>query len=142
MPGTIGGSLFAAFAFSGAGYLFRLIDKNGYSEEIKRHNRAMEDLSRAREQWYEEETRRKDEIAEKRQELIETHEDMNMVNKALSGLRNISISFKNRKFTRKPELHDFYRPSSEFKHYEKFVAGTAGVVGGALGGALIGSLLL
>ena len=142
MAGTIGGSLFAAFAFSGAGYLFRLIDKNGYSEEIKRHNRAMEDLSRARERWYEEETRRKDEIAEKRQELIETHQDMNMVNKALSGLRNISISFKNKTFTRKPELHDFYRPSSEFKHYEKFVAGTAGAVGGALGGALVGSLLL
>ena len=73
MAGTVGGSLFAAFAFSGAGYLFRLINKNGYSEEIKRHNKAMEDLSRAREQWYEEETRRKDEIAEKRQELIETH---------------------------------------------------------------------
>ena len=142
MAGTIGGSLWAAFAFSGAGYLFRLIDKNGYSEEIKRHNKAMEDLSRAREKWYEEETRRKDGIAEKRQELIETHQDMNMVNKALSGLRNISISFKNREFTRKPELHDFYKPSSEFKHYEKFVAGTAGVVGGALGGALIGSLLL
>ena len=67
---------------------------------------------------------------------------MNMVNKALGGLENISISFKNRKFTRKPELKDFYRPSSEFKRYEKFVAGTAGVVGGALGGALIGSMLL
>ena len=138
----MGSSLFAALAFSGAGYLFHLLDKNGYSEEIKRHNKAMENLTRACEQWYEEETRRKDEIAQKRQELIETHQDMNVVNKALSGLEKISISFKNRNFTRKPELRDFYRPSSEFKHYEKFVVGSVGAVGGALGGALIGSMLL
>ena len=123
MAASMGSSLFAALAFSGAGYLFHLLDKNGYSDEIKRHNKAMENLTRAREIWYEEETRRKDEIAQKRQELIEAHQDMNVVNKALSGFEN-SISFKNRNFTRKPELKDFYRPSSEFKHYEKFVVGS------------------
>ena len=138
MAASMGSSLFAALAFSGAGYLFHLLDKNGYSKEIKRHNKAMENLTGAREQWYEEETRRKDEIARKRQEFIETHQDMNIVNKALSGLENISISFKNKKFTRKPELRDFYRPSSEFKHYEKFVVGSVG----AVGGALVGSMLL
>ena len=51
MAASMGSSLFAAMAFSGASYLFRLIDKNGYSEEIKRHNKAMEDLTRAREKW-------------------------------------------------------------------------------------------
>ena len=134
MAATMGGSLFAALAFSGAGYLFHLLDKNGYSDEVKRHNKAMEDLTRAREKWYEEEVRRKDEINRRRQELIETHQDMKAVKKALSGLRDISISFKNREFSRKPELKDFYRPSSEFKHYEKFVVGTAGAVGGAVSG--------
>ena len=133
---------FAALAFSGAGYLFHLLDKNGYAEEIKRHNKAMENLTRAREQWYKEETRRKDEIDRKRQELIEAHQDMNVVNKALSGLEIISIRFKNRNFSRKPELRDFYRPSEEFKHYEKFVVGSVGAVGGAVGGALVGSMLL
>ena len=142
MAATVGSSLFAALAFSGAGYLFHLLDKNGYSDEIKRHNKAMEELTLAREKWYEAEVRRKDEINRKRQELMLSHQDMNMVNKALSGLRNISISFKNQEFTRKPELHDFYRPSSEFKHYEKFVVGSVGLVGGVVGGVLISSLLL
>ena len=142
MAATVGSSLFAALAFSGAGYLFHLLDKNGYSDEIKRHNKAMEELTLAREKWYEAEVRRKDEINRKRQELMLSHQDMNMVNKALSGLRNISISFKNKEFTRKPELHDFYRPSSEFKHYEKFVVGSVGLVGGLVGGGLLSSLLL
>ena len=143
MAGTIGSSLFAALAFSGAGYLFHLLDKDGYSAEIKRHNRAMEDLTLAREKWYEAEVRRKDEMNRKRQELILAHQDMNAVNKALSGLsRNISISFKNQTFTRKPELHDFYRPSSEFKHYEKFVVGSVGLVGGLVSGGLISYALL
>ena len=83
----MGSSLFAALAFSGAGYLFHLLDKKGYSNEIKRHNKAMENLTRAREKWYKEETRRKDEI---------NSQDMTVVNKALSGLENISIYFKNR----------------------------------------------
>ena len=66
---------------------------------------------------------------------------MSVVNKALSGLENISISFKNREFTRKPELRDFYRPSIEFRHYEKFVVGTVGVVDGVVSGFVVGGLL-
>ena len=142
MASSIGSSLFSALAFSGAGYLFHLLDKDGYSSKIKRHNKAMEDLMRAREKWYEEEIRRKDEINRKRQELTETHQDMVAVNKALIGIKNISISFKNQEFTRKPELKDFYRPSSEFKHYEKFVVGTVGAVGGVVSGFVMGGLLL
>ena len=57
MAATIGGSLFAAFAFSGAGWLFHKLDKGGYDKEMKRHNLAMEHLSKGREQWYEEEVR-------------------------------------------------------------------------------------
>ena len=38
MAATVGSSLFAALAFSGAGYLFHLLDRDGYSAEIKRHN--------------------------------------------------------------------------------------------------------
>ena len=38
MASTVGGSLFAAVAFSGAGYLFHLLDKGGYSSEMKRQS--------------------------------------------------------------------------------------------------------
>ena len=53
MAASMGGSLFAALAFSGTGYLFYLLDKGGYDEEVRRHNLAMEHLFKAREAWYE-----------------------------------------------------------------------------------------
>ena len=113
MAATVGESLFAAFAFSGASYIFCLLDKGGYSAEMHRHNIAMENLSKAREAWYEEEIRKKDEIARKRQELFVSREDMSSVDKALDSLRKISITFhedngRKKKFTRKPELSDFF----------------------------------
>jgi hypothetical protein len=45
MAGAVAGGLFNAFAFAGAGYLFKMFDKNGYAEEAKRHNMAMEALT-------------------------------------------------------------------------------------------------
>ena len=43
------GGLFNAFAFAGAGFLFSRLNQTGYSDEIKRHNLAMEQLSIAKE---------------------------------------------------------------------------------------------
>jgi hypothetical protein len=43
----VGGALINAFAFTGSGYLFRTLDKTGYEAEIKRHNLAQEQLSKA-----------------------------------------------------------------------------------------------
>ena len=42
MAGQIGGTLFAAIAFSASGWLFHKLDKSGYNTEMKRHNLAME----------------------------------------------------------------------------------------------------
>ena len=112
MAATMGGSLFAAVAFSGAGYLFHLLDKGGYDTEIKRHNLAMEHMSKAREQWYEQEVRRKDETARKRQELLASRADLSTVNKALDALRKMNVVYDDgqtkKTFTQKPELKDFY----------------------------------
>jgi hypothetical protein len=48
MASAVAGGLFNAFAFAGAGYLFKYFDKNGYAEEAKRHNMAMEALINSR----------------------------------------------------------------------------------------------
>ena len=87
MAASMGGSLFAALAFSGTGYLFHLLDKGGYDEEMKKHNLAMEHLSKAREKWYEEEVRQQDALARKRQELLASKQDLSSVNKALDMLK-------------------------------------------------------
>ena len=93
MAATIGGSLWAALAFSGTGYLFRLLDKSGYDTEMKRHNLAMENLSKAREQWYEEEVRKEDEMARKRQELLASRADLSTVNRALDALKKLNVLY-------------------------------------------------
>ena len=53
MASAVAGGLFNAFAFAGAGYLFKYFDKNGYAEEAKRHNLAMEKLTEDREKYAE-----------------------------------------------------------------------------------------
>ena len=59
------GGLFNAFAFAGAGFLFSKLNHSGYKDEIKRHNLALEHLSKAKQEWYEEEVSRKNKIEEK-----------------------------------------------------------------------------
>ena len=136
----MGGSLFAALAFSGAGYLFHLLDKGGYDDEMKRHNLAMEHLSKAKEKWYKE-VHRKDEIARKRQELLASRADLSTVNKALDALRKMNVVYddgqKKRTFSQKPELKDFYKPSSEMKHYQNLAMGIVGIGSGLVLGLII-----
>ena len=38
MTSVVAGGIFNAFAFAGAGNLFQKINRDGHSEEIKRHN--------------------------------------------------------------------------------------------------------
>ena len=68
----------------------------------------MENLSKAREAWYEEEIRKKDEIAKKRQELVSANADLSTVDKALDAIRTITLTYheengRKRTFTRRPE---------------------------------------
>ncbi len=51
LASTAMGGLFNAFAFAGAGYLFQHINKDGYEEETKRHDLAMEQLEKAQQEW-------------------------------------------------------------------------------------------
>ena len=136
MAGIIGGgiqSLFAAFAFSGAGLLLKHLDKNAYEAEAKRHNRALEDLTRAKEQFYENEVKQHDRIQELRQQLADANHDIEDTNKALDMLRQVrTIRFKNTKFDREPRLSDFYKPNEEMRDYQYLVMGGLGVGAGYL----------
>ena len=67
------GGLFNAFAFAGAGFLFSKLNHSGYQDEFKRHNLAMEQLSAAKQKWYEKEVARKNDIELKRRQLIEAN---------------------------------------------------------------------
>ena len=57
----VGGFLrttFAALSFAGAGFLFKMFDSNGYEEEMKRHNLAMQQLQKAKDEFDEKEIKK------------------------------------------------------------------------------------
>ena len=76
MASTVARRLFNAFAFAGAGYLFKYFDKNGFAEEAKRHNMAMEELTAEREKYLEQVTDRRNKLAQLREELAEANTDI------------------------------------------------------------------
>ena len=132
MATAAAGGLFNAFAFAfaGAGYLFKMFDKNGYAEEAKRHNLAMENLTAEREKYLEEVTDRRNRLAELKAELNEANRDIGDTNKALELVRRIN-ELRNKAMPRNPKASDQYKPSSEM---EEYMALFGLIAGGAIGG--------
>ena len=108
---------------------------------MKRHNLAIEHLSKAREKWYKEEVHRKDEIARKRAKFLASKADLSTVNRAMDALRNMNVVYNDRQtkrtFKKKPELKDFYTLSDKMKHYQNLTMGFVGVGSGMLLGLII-----
>ena len=136
MAAMVTGGLFNAFAFAGAGFLFNKLNHSGYKDEIKRHNLALEQLSRDKQQWYQEEVERKNEIQLKRQQLADASADINETNKALVSLsRALKSQINKLELTGRSEhmLSDYYKPSKEMEEYQMVAMAIAGLGGGFVG---------
>ena len=131
MAGAVAGGLFNAFAFAGAGYLFKMFDKNGYAEEAKRHNMAMEALTAKREKYLEGVTNRRNKIVQLREELAEANSDIKSTNQSLELLRRIN-ELTHKTLPKRPQLSNHYKPSPEM---EEYMALFGLLAGGAIGGA-------
>ena len=131
MAGVVAGELFNAIAFAGAGYVFHKLDKNGYEKEIKRHDEAMEKLSREKEKWYEKTVEKKNKIALLRQKLSDANKDLDDTNEAL---RKLSLAMEDLDTHEQiePNLNDYHEPSDEMKMYMNVVTGVVGSVSGFL----------
>ena len=133
MASMVIGGLFNAFAFAGAGYLFNKLNHNGYKDEIKRHNLALEHLSEAKQEWYEEEVSRKNRVEEKRHQLVEANKDINVTNASLRALDHLNRVMEKRSLEREPKLDDYYKPSEEMEAYKVLVMSAVGLGGGFAG---------
>ena len=80
---TVVGGLFNAVAFAGDGFLFSKLNHSGYEKEIKRHNLAIEKLTRDKENWFEKQMERKEYLEKLRQQLSDANADINETNKSL-----------------------------------------------------------
>ena len=133
MASMVVGGLFNAFAFAGAGYLFNKLNHNGYKDEIKRHNLALEHLSKAKQEWYEEEVSRKNKIEEKRHQLVEANKDINVTNASLKALDHLNRIMEKRSLEREPTLDDYYKPSEEMEAYKVLTMAAVGATAGLAG---------
>ena len=142
MASMVAGGLFNAVAFAGAGYLFQKLNKDGYDEEIRRHDLALEKLERARQEWNQKDIERQEKMAALRQEKEKADADFKNINKALKDYEKVTtLVFDEKKFTRQPHLWDFYDPSDEMKEYMTLSIGAIGLVGGWTGQKIIYKLL-
>ena len=133
MAGMVVGGLFNAFAFAGAGFLFSKLNHSGYKDEIKRHNLALEQLSVAKQKWYEKEVARKNDIEAKRHQLADANVDIHITNKALLELNRYSEVSKARSEASKPTLNDYYKPSKEMEEYQALTMAAIGLGSGLAG---------
>ena len=128
------GGLFNAFAFAGAGFLFSKLNHPGYQDEIKRHNLAMEQLSAAKQKWYEKEVARKNDIELKRRQLIEANADIKTTNKALVEYSEaLHRAIAEQEQSSEPTLNDFYKPSKEMREYQALTMAVTGLATGLVG---------
>ena len=133
MAGMVVGGLFNAFAFAGAGFLFSKLNHSGYKDEIKRHNLALEQLSVAKQKWYEKEVARKNNIEAKRHQLVEANMDIKITNRALLELNHYSEVTEARSKASEPNLNDYYKPSKEMEGYQTLTMAAVGLGSGLAG---------
>ena len=128
MTSIVAGGIFNAVAFAGAGFLFSKLNHNGYEDEIKRHNKALEDFAKAKQAWTERETARKNKILRLRLEREEADKDFERANRALRLLQKVE---KASAVDHEPTIYDFYEPSNEMEEYQDVAIGGIGLVIGA-----------
>ena len=121
-----GGAIVNALAFSGSNYLFSKFDKEDRGdtlEEQKRHDKAMEQLQTAQEQWSERRTERLDWINKKLREQYQAVQNFHDADAAWREY--ILVTGENLDpLEPEPQLSDFYTPSSAQKDREiSFVIG-------------------
>ena len=128
MTSIVAGGIFNAVAFAGSGFLFSKLNHNGYEDEIKRHNKFLEDLAQAKQAWTERETARKNKILRLRLERADADKDFERANRALRLLQKVKkASAVDHELT----IHDFYEPPNEMKKYQDIMVGGIGLVTGA-----------
>ena len=93
----------------------------------------MEQLTAAKEKWYEKTLEKKNKVALLHQQLVDANKDLDATNEALHKLRTAMEE----DIGPEPTLNDYYEPSDEMKTYTNVVVGVTGSVAGVLATKLL-----
>jgi len=110
----VGSALVNAFAFTDGNFLFSLANKNGSIKEIKRHNKAMEELSHKRDEW----NKQQREIIEREQKSVRDFEGVSYVAELYHSVTDKTVKSKPKLEVEDPQLSNYYQLSDEQKKYE------------------------
>ena len=88
----------------------------------------MEQLTAAKEKWYEKTVEKKNKVALLHQQLQDANKDLDATNEALHQLQTAMEE----DIGSEPTIYDYYKPSDEMKMYTDIVVGVRGTVIGVL----------
>ncbi|CAB3995447.1 Hypothetical predicted protein [Paramuricea clavata] len=94
----------------------KLALSDGFKEETKRHDLAMEKLAGEKEKYLEKLQARQDKLDELRNELADANKDIKSTNQSLELLRGVQ-ELAGKTKPREPQLSDCYTPSPEMEEY-------------------------
>jgi len=114
---VIGSAIVNALAFTGGGFLFKHLDKNGSLVEQKRHNTAVEQLNKSSENFREQRMNYMNYINNQLYLQNISHRDFQSVDEAMA-LYNSFTQNEKIHLPIRPKLSDYYKPSAEQKKYE------------------------
>ena len=117
----LGGTAVNALAFSGSNYLFSMLRSSGVDEERRRHDKAVEQLQAAHEQWSKQRTERLDWINEelRRQgHAVQTFHDVDMAIREYARVTGHNLDNTFGVMGSEPQITDFYTPSGDQKNRE------------------------
>lgn len=106
----VGGAIVNALAFSGSNYLFSKL-QNG--EERERHNKAMEQLAKAQDEYEKKRIAQLDFMNDKLRQ--QGHANKTFANVDAAIQEYYLVTGKKMKTSAPPKLGDFYQPSEEQK---------------------------
>ena len=123
-----GAALINAVAFSGTNFLFSALSDHGAAER-KRHDLAVEDLTKARDEWIKKRQQKIDFLNEKLREQNEAAKYLSNLDEAMQEYYLITKQHLPQ-LPPKPQLSDFYHPSDQQKQGEILVISTGlGLIG-------------
>jgi hypothetical protein len=117
MGAMLGSAAINAIAFSGSSSLFKLFDKNGSINELKRHNLATENLNRASIEWSQHRKQVIDFVNLQMKKENDAEIDFRNVDSSLILYNHLHPEYK-MVINKKPELKDFYVQSDKMNNYE------------------------
>ena len=113
----VGGAIINAVAFSGSNYLFSSLRSKEADAERKRHDLALEQLTKARDEWSRKRTEYLDYVNDRLRKEAHAKQTFNDIDTALQEYY-IMTGKQLKGVGPEPKLSDFYTPSDDQKFRE------------------------